>query len=336
MPVVNHQLVSVGEIIFGWELSELVSFSTIRRKLVWWKVQAEKCWQTWQTLHRWFRLSIECSTQATHQQFNLTLLCSTKVFFMLGFVSQNPVMDQQCRRWRRRSFEGNIVMILFTVTWIIFQQRRWAFVKTSSMSRLLFGWRKLTIKMFIRQIISLSSRSVILVTFTFLVIAGTVFMCSFNNKRNFQNCLPTSKSDEMKMKVKLKNTAMVKFWECFALTTNYRFIISTKLNKKSIAPIHGIRALGALWIFAGHVYYYAFGPTDNLQLIFAYADSWLLQPLFSAAISVDSFYVMRFKRLSFASNSSSFVCLFAVDSCCRTCFMRNKRKTHRGSSALTW
>lgn len=69
--------------------------------------------------------------------------------------------------------------------------------------------------------------------------------------------------------------------------------MSTKLSKKSIAPIHGVRALGAFWIFAGHVYYYAFGPTDNLQLIFAYADSLLLQPLFSAAISVDSFYVMR-------------------------------------------
>lgn len=84
-----------------------------------------------------------------------------------------------------------------------------------------------------------------------------------------------------------------KFWECFSLTHNARFIMSTKLPAKSIAPIHGIRALGALWIFAGHVYYYAFGPTDNLQLIFAYANAWVLQPLFAAAISVDSFYVMR-------------------------------------------
>lgn len=69
--------------------------------------------------------------------------------------------------------------------------------------------------------------------------------------------------------------------------------MSTKLDKKSIPTVHGIRAVGALWIFAGHVYYYAFGPTENLQLIFAYADSWILQPFFSAAISVDSFYVMR-------------------------------------------
>lgn len=91
------------------------------------------------------------------------------------------------------------------------------------------------------------------------------------------------------------------FRRCFSLNENSRFIWNTKINKKSIAPIHGIRALGALWIFAGHVYYYAFGPTDNLQLIFAYANSWSLQPIFAAAINVDSFFV-----------SSSTLCCFLL------------------------
>lgn len=135
--------------------------------------------------------------------------------------------------------------------------------------------------------------SVIIATFVALAITGTVYMSRIKDKRKSENYLPSSKSDEKKLKTKLKSTVAEKFWECFSLAENCRFITSTKINKKSIAPIHGIRALGALWIFAGHVYYYAFGPTDNIQLIFAYADSWLLQPLFSAAISVDSFYVMR-------------------------------------------
>lgn len=137
---------------------------------------------------------------------------------------------------------------------------------------------------------------VIVLTFSSLAVAGTIFLCKVKNKAKLPNYLPSA---EKKLEAKLKGSVAVKFWECFALSSNYRFIMSTKLNRKSVAPIHGIRALGALWIFAGHVYYYAFGPTDNIQLIFAYADSWLLQPLFSAAISVDSFYVMRHEPVSF-------------------------------------
>lgn len=136
----------------------------------------------------------------------------------------------------------------------------------------------------------------IIVTFSLLAIIGTIFMNNLHNKRNRtkSSYLPSLKlDDDKKLKARLKSTVAEKFWECFSVTSNGSFIISTKLSKNSIQPIHGIRALGALWIFAGHVYYYAFGPTDNIQLIFAYANSWLLQPLFAAAISVDSFYVMR-------------------------------------------
>lgn len=135
---------------------------------------------------------------------------------------------------------------------------------------------------------------VIIMAFSSLAIVGTAFMNDLKNKRNRMKSsfLPTLKDDK-KLKARLKSTVAEKFWECFSVTNNGSFIMSTKLSKNSIQPIHGIRALGALWIFAGHVYYYAFGPTDNIQLIFAYASSWLLQPLFAAAISVDSFYVMR-------------------------------------------
>lgn len=40
------------------------------------------------------------------------------------------------------------------------------------------------------------------------------------------------------------------------------------------------------------MYYYALSSSDNLQMAFAYAESWILQPFFAAAISVDSFYTI--------------------------------------------
>lgn len=124
-------------------------------------------------------------------------------------------------------------------------------------------------------------------TFGILATVGTVYVNNVSKKRSKVNEISFMGSKS------LKPTIAEKFWKCFSLKENFQFIMSTKISKSSIAPIHGIRALGALWIIAGHVYYYAFGPLDNVQLIFAYADAWILQPLFAAAISVDSFYVMR-------------------------------------------
>jgi hypothetical protein len=129
-----------------------------------------------------------------------------------------------------------------------------------------------------------------------LATAGTIYISNVKVKRRkaqSESGLPTKCDTDDKIIKRLKVSVAEKFWECFSLRENFSFIMSTKINKKSIAPIHGIRALGALWIIVAHVYYYAFGPADNIQLIFAYADAWVLQPLFSAAISVDSFYVMR-------------------------------------------
>lgn len=152
--------------------------------------------------------------------------------------------------------------------------------------------------------VSISCR-VIIVTFVLLATVGTAFMNRLSDERksikevsflpthNINNNSINLAVEEKKLKAQLKITVAEKFWECFSLKANGRFIMSTKLSKTSIAPIHGLRATGALWIMAGHVYYYAFGPTDNIELIFAYANSWILQPLFAAAISVDTFYVMR-------------------------------------------
>lgn len=154
-----------------------------------------------------------------------------------------------------------------------------------------------------------------------------------DKRRRDSNLLPTLNSDAKVKKQKMKITVAEKFWECFSLKENSRFIMSTKINKKSIPPVHGIRALGALWIFAGHVYYYAFGPIDNLQLIFSYANAWVLQPMFAAAISVDSFYVMRYKFSDPIKRASDSLLAFSTAGFySRTCSMRSKRRGHQSSS----
>jgi peptidoglycan/LPS O-acetylase OafA/YrhL len=75
--------------------------------------------------------------------------------------------------------------------------------------------------------------------------------------------------------------------------------MATKLNKRAINPIHGIRTLGMLWIIAGHVYYFALSPTDNMKFIFANDQVWILQPIYAAASSVDTFFVISGLLLAF-------------------------------------
>jgi len=150
-------------------------------------------------------------------------------------------------------------------------------------------------------------------TFTIMTIIGTTIVSKMkhkqkksaqqaflatlaNNNNNNNNSCSNNQSIEIKItsKPELVKKVDEKFWTGFSLPHNMSFIMSTKLSKDALPPIHGVRALGMLWIIAGHVYYYAFSPTDNLQLIFSYAHSWPLQPMFAAAMSVDSFFVMRY------------------------------------------
>lgn len=48
------------------------------------------------------------------------------------------------------------------------------------------------------------------------------------------------------------------------------------------------------WIIVGHIFYYANNGIDNLELILVYADTWILQPLYTVALAVDSYFLVRF------------------------------------------
>lgn len=57
--------------------------------------------------------------------------------------------------------------------------------------------------------------------------------------------------------------------------------------------IYFYRALGMVWIIAGHLFFYGPSAIENLHMIFTYAETWYLQPLFAVAIAVDTYFVIR-------------------------------------------
>lgn len=49
------------------------------------------------------------------------------------------------------------------------------------------------------------------------------------------------------------------------------------------------------WIISGHLFFYGPSAIENLHMIFTYAESWYLQPLFAVAIAVDTYFVIRYE-----------------------------------------
>lgn len=56
---------------------------------------------------------------------------------------------------------------------------------------------------------------------------------------------------------------------------------------------NGFRCFGMIWIIAGHLFFYGPSAVENLQMVLTYAEEWYLQPLFSVAIAVDTYFVIR-------------------------------------------
>lgn len=155
--------------------------------------------------------------------------------------------------------------------------------------------------------------------FVVMIIIGTIYV-SVNIKRRAKML-----DEELKIGLNIDVTSveswldpniLEKFFNCFYLLGNFRFIMSGEISKSSIPSIHGIRlvknwfyslqtyfksfyhfytlrSIAMLWIMLGHVYIFGFSTIDNIQFIYAYADKWILQPIFSSAISVDTFFVLR-------------------------------------------
>lgn len=54
-----------------------------------------------------------------------------------------------------------------------------------------------------------------------------------------------------------------------------------------------------VWIIAGHLFFYGPSAVENLQMVLTYAEEWYVQPLFSVAIAVDTYFVISGLVLSY-------------------------------------
>ncbi|XP_055322373.1 nose resistant to fluoxetine protein 6-like isoform X2 [Sitodiplosis mosellana] len=93
-------------------------------------------------------------------------------------------------------------------------------------------------------------------------------------------------------KTKMSNSFIDRFFSCFCIVKNSEIITTESLGTDSIEVIHGMRALGMVWIIAGHLFFYGPSSVENLQMVLTYAEEWYVQPLFSVAICVDTYFVI--------------------------------------------
>lgn len=116
-----------------------------------------------------------------------------------------------------------------------------------------------------------------------------------NQKNMNNNNLNIGSTAEARIKSKRQNRSFVhRLFSCFSISKNVAIITSKSVGQDSIEAIHGIRAIGIVWIIAGHIFYYGPGAIDNLQMVFTYAQIWYFQPMFAVAMVVDSYFVIRY------------------------------------------
>lgn len=114
----------------------------------------------------------------------------------------------------------------------------------------------------------------------------------FHKKRtegkNSRECLDVEKVEGKRQRKPLWD----KFLTCFLAHENARIIFSTYLAPTSLPSIHGVRSISLSWIIMAHLFVYTVSNIGNLPRIFTFVGDWYMQPFNSAAIAVDSFYVL--------------------------------------------
>lgn len=96
-----------------------------------------------------------------------------------------------------------------------------------------------------------------------------------------------------------KNNNIAFLLKSFDVQRNLKSILSTKCEEHSFSSIHGLRSIAVALLIFFHIYYYATAVTDNQQFTFTYSGSIFLQPMYSAVMSVDTFFVLSGFLLAF-------------------------------------
>ncbi|XP_003424053.1 nose resistant to fluoxetine protein 6-like isoform X2 [Nasonia vitripennis] len=113
-------------------------------------------------------------------------------------------------------------------------------------------------------------------------------LCENNNER-------IKLSDNLEaavVKRKGKPAVMGKILLCFSVYSNTRTIFSTKLNSNSVAPIHGLRFLGMVWIIMIHTIFYMSDYADNKPWSWRIAEGFAVQVISNSTLSVDTFFFL--------------------------------------------
>lgn len=108
------------------------------------------------------------------------------------------------------------------------------------------------------------------------------------NGKDSRECLDVEKIEGKRQRKPLWD----KFMTCFLLHENASIIFSTYLAPSSLPVIHGVRAISLAWIIVAHLFVYTVSSIGNLPRVLTFAGDWFMQPFNSAAIAVDTFYVL--------------------------------------------
>lgn len=114
------------------------------------------------------------------------------------------------------------------------------------------------------------------------------FLRKGSESKNSRECLDVEKVEGKRQRKPLWD----KFLTCFLVHENARIIFSTYLAPTSLPVIHGVRSISLAWIIIAHLFVYTVSGIGNLPRVLTFVGDWYMQPFNSAAIAVDTFYVL--------------------------------------------
>lgn len=80
---------------------------------------------------------------------------------------------------------------------------------------------------------------------------------------------------------------------CFSFRNNFKELLSVDVDRTQNRPVHGFKAITAVWVCSFHLFLYAIAAVDNVQYAFSFPGSIGMQFLLSSTVVVDIFVVMR-------------------------------------------
>lgn len=98
--------------------------------------------------------------------------------------------------------------------------------------------------------------------------------------------------NQRRQKLKEKKNVIKKILICFSVYTNSKIIFNTKINKDSLASIHGLRFFGMLWIMMIHTVYYSNDYVDNRTTVWRLSQDLPAQILTNGSLSVDTYFCL--------------------------------------------